>query len=118
MAAQKTRPHTPRCDISSMLTAKEDSAWLGLTQGEKHRLRVSTWPPATLGDLAVALMAAAWSARQVVPPEKRRQMERHTGFVSTTTPNSDLREGGARQITWSYSIIAYVLQTAFKFYGL
>ena len=77
-----------------MLGAEGDSAWLGLTQGEKHGLRVSPWPPATLGKLAAALMAGAWSVRQVIPSEKRRQMEGTHGYVSTTTPNPKLRGGG------------------------
>lgn len=87
-------------------------------QGEKQSLRVSAWPLATLGALAAALLAAAGSVRQVIPSEKRRQMERHTGFVATTTPNPELWEGEPGKSHSPTASIAYVLQTAFKCYGL
>lgn len=97
------------------LEQKDDPAWSGLTPGEKHRLGVSTWLPVTLGDLAMALVAAPWSGRQVTPSEKRRQMERHTGFVATGTPNLELQEGGARQITQAYSIMPMYPRLLSKF---
>lgn len=99
MAAQKTRRRTPQCDVSSMLRAKGDSAWLGVTHREKHRLRGFNVASSHLGRVGSSSGGSSLGCEAGETLRKKKADGKAHRICIHHNPKSALWEGGARQIT-------------------